>query len=106
MSIDSQILARIDAHIDQQLEAHLAELGDLCAIPSVAAQGQAIQPCAQFVAGLLCKRGFATEIIPTTGNPVCMAKWLAQANEPNRATTTMMSSQPNHSISGHHRHSR
>ncbi|GAB4186348.1 MAG: M20/M25/M40 family metallo-hydrolase [Roseiflexaceae bacterium] len=70
MSIDSLILARIDAHIDQQLEAHLAELGDLCAIPSVAAQGQAIEPCAQFVAGLLRKRGFATEIIPTTGNPV------------------------------------
>ena len=37
MAADPQLLARIDAYIDANLEERLADLGRLCAIPSVAA---------------------------------------------------------------------
>jgi acetylornithine deacetylase/succinyl-diaminopimelate desuccinylase-like protein len=74
MAGDSQLLAQIDAYIDAQLESSLAELSRLCAIPSVSAQGTGILECADLVADMLHARGFATEIIPTTGNPVVFAE--------------------------------
>jgi acetylornithine deacetylase/succinyl-diaminopimelate desuccinylase-like protein len=74
MPFDPQILAQIDAFIDQHLEASIAELGRLCAIPSVAAQGTGIEPCANLVADMLRARGFATELIATAGNPVVFAE--------------------------------
>jgi acetylornithine deacetylase/succinyl-diaminopimelate desuccinylase-like protein len=74
MPFDPQILAQIDAFIEQHLEASIAELGRLCAIPSVAAQGTGIEPCANLVADMLRARGFATELIATAGNPVVFAE--------------------------------
>jgi acetylornithine deacetylase/succinyl-diaminopimelate desuccinylase-like protein len=49
-------------------------LGDLCAIPSVAAQGQGIDPCAAHVAELLNAVGLDAQIIATAGNPVVYAE--------------------------------
>jgi acetylornithine deacetylase/succinyl-diaminopimelate desuccinylase-like protein len=70
MPVDQQTLAQVDAYIDAHLEQTLAELGQLCAIPSVAAQGTGIEPCANMVADLMRARGFSAELIPTAGNPV------------------------------------
>jgi acetylornithine deacetylase/succinyl-diaminopimelate desuccinylase-like protein len=70
MPTATAILSAIDASIEAHLEESLAELAQLCAIPSVAAQGFGIEPCANLVADMLRQRGFSSEIIPTTGNPV------------------------------------
>lgn len=70
MQAEANILAQVDAYIEDHLERALAELGQLSAIPSVAAQRFGIDPCANLVADMLRQRGFAAEIMPTTGNPV------------------------------------
>jgi acetylornithine deacetylase/succinyl-diaminopimelate desuccinylase-like protein len=80
MPTDPQILARIDAYIDDHLEDRLADLGRLCAIPSVAAQGAGIEPCANAVTDLLRERGFSTELIPTAGNPVVYGEAAGRSN--------------------------
>jgi acetylornithine deacetylase/succinyl-diaminopimelate desuccinylase-like protein len=73
MAADPQTLAQIDSHIEQNLERSLAELGRLCAIPSVSAQGSGIAECAEAVAALLRARGFAAEVVASARNPVVLA---------------------------------
>ena len=65
---------RIDAHIDTHLDASIAELAKLVAVPSIAAQGLGLEPCAALVAELLKSRGFAVEILPTAGAPVIIGE--------------------------------
>lgn len=72
--MSTHIQAQIDAYIDQHLERFIDMLGDLCAIPSVAAQGQGIEPCAEAVANLLSDAGLNVQIMPTAGNPVIYAE--------------------------------
>jgi acetylornithine deacetylase/succinyl-diaminopimelate desuccinylase-like protein len=67
-------LQRIDAYIDQHFDRFVGMLGDLCAIPSVAAQGQGIEPCATRVAELLSAVGLDAQLIATAGNPVVYAE--------------------------------
>ena len=67
-------LQRVDAYIDQHFDRFVGMLGDLCAIPSVAAQGQGIDPCAVHVAELLNAVGLDAQIIATAGNPVVYAE--------------------------------
>lgn len=67
-------LQRVDAYIDQHFDRFVGMLGDLCAIPSVAAQGQGIDPCAAQVAELLNAVGLDAQIIATAGNPVVYAE--------------------------------
>ncbi|HKZ54816.1 MAG TPA: M20/M25/M40 family metallo-hydrolase [Anaerolineales bacterium] len=66
--------SEIDRTILERLERSLDELRRLCAIPSVSAQGTGIQECAELVSELLSARGFQTNILPTSGNPVVYAK--------------------------------
>lgn len=47
----------------------MQELAQLCAIPSVSAKKQELEPCAVFVAELLKKRGIDTQLIYTEGAP-------------------------------------
>jgi acetylornithine deacetylase/succinyl-diaminopimelate desuccinylase-like protein len=54
-------------HIEEHLEESLADLARLCALPSVSAQGQAIQETAEFVARLLEGAGFRTRLLPKPG---------------------------------------
>lgn len=61
---------RIDQYLDAHLDGSLAELAALCAQPSVSAQNLGIEDCANLVAEMLKKRGFATEVLPTGGAPV------------------------------------
>ena len=67
-------LQRVDAYIDQHFDRFVGMLGDLCAIPSVAAQGQGIDPCATRVAELLTAVGLEAQLIATAGNPVVYAE--------------------------------
>lgn len=74
MPTDSHTLAQIDAYIEAHLERTLAELAELCAIPSVAAQGQGIGECANRVTAALQARGMQAELMPSAGNPVVLGE--------------------------------
>ena len=64
----------IDRYIESHLDKSVAELSNLCAQPSVAAQNLGIQACAEKVAEALKARGFAVQIMPTGGSPVVFAE--------------------------------
>ena len=67
-------LQRVDAYIDQHFDRFLGILGELCAIPSVAAQGKGVEPCAARVADLLTSVGLEAQLMATAGNPVVYAE--------------------------------
>jgi acetylornithine deacetylase/succinyl-diaminopimelate desuccinylase-like protein len=67
-------LQRVDAYIDQHFDRFLGMLGELCAIPSVAAQGLGVEPCATRVAEMLTSVGLDAQLMPTAGNPVVYAE--------------------------------
>ena len=62
--------SKLDVYLDSHLDESIAELSRLVAQPSVGAQNLGMQECAALVAGMLKKRGFATQVIPTGGAPV------------------------------------
>jgi acetylornithine deacetylase/succinyl-diaminopimelate desuccinylase-like protein len=75
MAIDNPAdLAAIDRHIEENLEASLAELSALCAQPSISAQGIGIEECATLVGHMLETRGFSVQIEKTAGNPIVYAE--------------------------------
>ena len=59
----------LDALIEAALPRALEELGRLVAIPSVAAKGEDMEPCAGLVADLLRARGLEAHLAPTAGGP-------------------------------------
>lgn len=61
---------RVDEYLAAHLEASLADLGRLCAQPSVAAQGLGMAECAELTADLLREAGFRAEIMASDGFPV------------------------------------
>jgi acetylornithine deacetylase/succinyl-diaminopimelate desuccinylase-like protein len=65
---------KIDGYIHDHLDDSIAELSELCAQPSVAAQNWGLEETAQLVGELLQKRGFDVEILPTGGAPVVVAE--------------------------------
>lgn len=69
-----------DAAIDTQFDQTLAELGQLCAQPSVSAQGLGMVECAQLVKQMLEKRGFQAEVLPSAGFPVVVAERSGRAD--------------------------
>lgn len=74
----------VDQIISRRLEASLAELGRLCAQPSVSADGQGIEGCAELVGDMLRARGFDVKVLPTSGNPVVYAE------RPGRSDRTLL----------------
>lgn len=64
----------VDRYIDAHLEDYVTELAALCALPSVSAQGTAIDETVALVRAMLAERGFATEVLPTAGYPVVYAR--------------------------------
>ena len=64
----------IDESIDRNLEKSLEELGHLCSVPSVSAQGTAMRECAVLVVNMLEARDFEARIIATDGHPVVYAE--------------------------------
>lgn len=65
---------QIDRHLHQHFNATLDELTRLCAQPSIAAQGQGMQECADLVAEMLAARGFEVSVEPSEGYPVVVAE--------------------------------
>lgn len=62
--------SKYDQYLNEHLDESVAELARLVAQPSVAAQNWGMKECAQLVAEMLKKRGFAVEIMKTDGAPV------------------------------------
>ncbi len=67
---NSDIEAKIDAHIEANMDYWMAQLGRLCAQPSISAQHLGIDACAALVATMLQEQGFAAEVMATDGHPV------------------------------------
>ena len=67
-------------YVDANQDRFLAELRDLCAQPSIAAQGVGMDECAQLVAEMLRRRQFSVEVIPTKGFPVVLAERTGQSD--------------------------
>ena len=65
---------KIKNYLEANLDSSLAELSQLCAQPSIAAQNLGVQECAQLVGEMLTKRDFTVEIMPTDGAPVVYAE--------------------------------
>lgn len=55
--------------MEQKINSSLEDLRRLCAQPSVAAQGQGLDECAELVARMLQERGFETQIMPVPAAP-------------------------------------
>jgi acetylornithine deacetylase/succinyl-diaminopimelate desuccinylase-like protein len=63
----------VDEHIRSHIAGWMDELRTLCAIPSVSARHESIEPCAELVATMLSRRGFATSITRVAdGHPVVL----------------------------------
>jgi acetylornithine deacetylase/succinyl-diaminopimelate desuccinylase-like protein len=67
-------MQKIDESIRSHLDQSLNELSRLCAQPSIAAQNEGMEECAQLVAEMLTARGFHAEILPSDGHPVVVAE--------------------------------
>lgn len=61
--------AQIDSYIAAHRDDAIAELKRLCAIPSVSAKGEALEPCAELVAELMRARSLEAKIMPADGGP-------------------------------------
>jgi acetylornithine deacetylase/succinyl-diaminopimelate desuccinylase-like protein len=72
---------KTDAYIQDHLDEWIGELSTLCAQPSVSAQRLGIDECAELVAAMLRKRGFAVEIMPTAGHPVVYGEIKGRSNK-------------------------
>ncbi len=67
---NNELFSQIDQHIDEHMDAYLAQLARLCEQPSVSAQGWGIEACADLVGTMLAEHGFASEVMPSGGHPV------------------------------------
>jgi len=67
-------VAKADGFIESHLDASIAELAKLVAIPSVGAQNRGLDECAALVAELLRARGFQADVLPSGGAPVVVAE--------------------------------
>ena len=66
--------SKINQYLERNLNASINELSGLCAQPSVGAQNWGLRECANLVAEMLRRRGFAVEILATGGAPVVFAE--------------------------------
>ncbi len=64
----------IDAFLAVRLDGYIAETARLCAHPSISAQRLGLPECAEMVAAMLDRRGFAVERVPTGGAPVVVGR--------------------------------
>jgi acetylornithine deacetylase len=78
----SERLLSVDRYIEQHLEGWLAELTELCAVPSVSARHEGVEDCARLVAELIRRRGFDARVEPSGGHPVVLAH--AEGANPDR----------------------
>ncbi len=68
------LLHAIDQYLSSHLDENIAELSDLCRLPSVSAQNRGLEETAGLAARMLEKRGFAVSVFPTGGAPIVFAE--------------------------------
>jgi acetylornithine deacetylase/succinyl-diaminopimelate desuccinylase-like protein len=64
------IWEKIDTHIEENIDYWIEQLARLCAQPSISAQNEGIEACADLVATMLHEQGFAAEVMSSDGYPV------------------------------------
>ena len=78
--------AAVDKYIHEHVGDWMGELKTLCAVPSVSARHEAIEPCAGLVAELLSRRGFEANVTSVDGGHLVV---LGHAPGANRARTML-----------------
>lgn len=68
-------LSELDQFVEHHVQANMQELARLCQQPSISAQGQGIQECAELVAELLQSRGITAQVMETEGHPVVVGTY-------------------------------
>ena len=68
----SERFQEIDRYLHEHVDGWMAELSELCAVPSVSARHEGIDECAALVTELLRRRGFDARVEPSTGHPVVL----------------------------------
>ena len=79
---DHGALDAVFAHIDAHADAFVAELMAYASHPSISAQGIGIDAAAGRLARKFLAMGLATEVLPTAGNPVVLARWNQRPGAP------------------------
>jgi acetylornithine deacetylase/succinyl-diaminopimelate desuccinylase-like protein len=67
-------MQKVDQIIQERTERSLDELAQLCAQPSIAAQNEGMEECAELVSKMIAERGFHSEILPSDGHSVVFAE--------------------------------
>jgi acetylornithine deacetylase/succinyl-diaminopimelate desuccinylase-like protein len=70
ISAQSELRSAVQKHVSDHEKAIVRELVDLLAIPNVATDGENIRRNAVHLKDMLGRRGFASEILETGGNPL------------------------------------
>ncbi len=60
----------IDSYLESHLDESIAELSQFVRQPSISAQNQGMAECAEIVRSMLERRGFTTQVYPTSGAPI------------------------------------
>ena len=75
-------LSDVFAHIDTQRESFLHRLVDYVRHPSISAHNIGIKEVADILVDMLGKLGADTRLVPTTGHPMVVARWLEAKGAP------------------------
>jgi acetylornithine deacetylase/succinyl-diaminopimelate desuccinylase-like protein len=75
-------LSDVLAHIDAQRESFLLRLMDYVRHPSISAHNIGIKEVADLLVDMLSKLGLDTQLLPTKGHPMVVARWLEAKGAP------------------------
>lgn len=75
-------LDEVFAHIETHSDAFVSRLMEYASHPSISAQGVGIAEVAEILRQKFSSMGFSTEIVPTKGNPVVLARWIRKPESP------------------------
>jgi len=75
-------LPRVYSHIESNRQPFLERLFDYLSHPSISAQGVGIEEVSSYIAGVLDRIGLNSEIVPTAGCPVVLARREAGSDRP------------------------
>src|SRR5262245_6696183 len=81
MSADPR-LAAVFTHIDSQRHRCVERLIDYVRHPSISAHNVGIREVADILVGMLTGLGLETRLIPTSGHPMVVARWLQSPGAP------------------------
>src|SRR5262245_43302621 len=75
-------LSDVLSHIDAERDGFLRRLIDYVRHPSISAHNIGIREVADLLVDMLGKLGFEVQLIPTTGHPMVVARWLKAEGAP------------------------